>query len=88
MISQQILDSLSKFFPELTLSAFILILLIVELTVQQNNLGPQVNFFGMVAIDPFSYFFKVLLLLSGLLIILFSFLSDDVKKVDYKTQEY
>lgn len=111
MIPQQILDSLSKFFPELTLSAFILILLIVELfskkksrvsgylailgialtwifTVQQNNLGPQANFFGMIAIDPFSYFFKILLLLSGLLIILFSFLSDDVKKIDYKTQEY
>ena len=111
MISQQILDSLSKFLPELTLSVFILVLLIVELfskkksnisgiiafiglavtwlfTVQQNNLGAQVNFFGMVAIDPFAYFFKILLLLSGLLIILFSFLSDDIKKINYKTQEY
>ncbi len=42
----------------------------------------------MVVIDPFSYFFKILLLLSALLIILFSFLSNDVKKIDYKTQEY
>lgn len=111
MLSQQILDSLSKFLPETALSATILVILIAELffkkksnisgylaiigliitwilTVQQNNLGSQVNFFQMVVIDPFSYFFKILLLLSALLIILFSFLSNDVKKIDYKTQEY
>jgi NADH-quinone oxidoreductase subunit N len=111
MLSQQILDSLSKFLPEIALSVSILVLLIVELfskkksnisgylafigliitwilTIQQNNLGAQANFFQMIVIDPFSYFFKTLLLLSAMLIIVFSFLSDDVKKIDYKTQEY
>lgn len=68
--------------------ALIALVITFIFTVQQNNLAPQVYFFQMVAIDPFSYFFKLLLLLSALLIILFSFLSNDIKNIDYKTQEY
>lgn len=111
MLSQQTIESFSKFIPETILAVSILVILIAELfskkksnlsgylallalivtlifTVQQNNLAPQVYFFQMVAIDPFSYFFKLLLILSALLIIIFSFLSNDIKQVDYKTQEY
>jgi NADH-quinone oxidoreductase subunit N len=57
-------------------------------TIGQTYYPPSLLFFGMVVVDPFSIFFKVLLLLSALLIILFSFLSDEVKNTEFKTQEY
>ncbi len=111
MLSQQILESFSKFVPETVLAVSILVLLLAELftkkksnisgylavaaivitfifTIQQNSLAPQLYFFEMIAIDPFSYFFKLLILLSGLLIIIFSFLSNDIRNLKYKTQEY
>ena len=56
--------------------------------IMQSSYQPSALFFGMVVNDPFSIFFKVLLLLSACLIILFSFLSDEVKKTEFKTQEY
>jgi NADH-quinone oxidoreductase subunit N len=57
-------------------------------TWMQTYITPQSIFFNMVVIDHFSGFFKILLLLSGFLIILFSFLSEEVKKSKFKTQEY
>lgn len=54
----------------------------------QYSFQPQTFFFNMLALDPFAYFFKILLTLSAVLIILFSFSSDDIEKSKYKTQEY
>lgn len=108
---QEILNSIDKFYPELALSATILVIIIVELFfkrktqvsgiiaivgllvtlllgIQQIYFQPQVVFYQMVALDPFAYFFKFLLLLSGFLIIIFSFLSRELDETDYKIQEY
>jgi NADH-quinone oxidoreductase subunit N len=68
--------------------ALLALIITLIFTLKQNSFEPQVYFFQMVALDPFSHFFKLLLILSALLIIIFSFLSNDLKKVDYKTQEY
>lgn len=68
--------------------ALLALIITLIFTVKQHGFQPQVYFFQMVAIDPFSHFFKMLLILSAILIIIFSFLSNDLKKVDYKTQEY
>ncbi len=68
--------------------ALLALIITLIFTVKQHSFEPQVYFFQMVAIDPFSHFFKMLLILSAILIIIFSFLSNDLKKVDYKTQEY
>ncbi len=68
--------------------ALLALIITLIFTLKQNSFQPQVYFFQMVALDPFSHFFKLLLILSALLIIIFSFLSNDLKKVDYKTQEY
>jgi len=57
-------------------------------TFLQVNIPAQTIFFQMVAVDPFSYFFKVLLILSGFLIVLFTFLSDEIRSSEFKTQEY
>lgn len=57
-------------------------------TFLQSTMTPQTLFFNMIVIDHFSGFFKMLLLLSGILIILFSFLSSELKETEYKTQEY
>jgi NADH-quinone oxidoreductase subunit N len=111
MLTQQILDSLSKFYPETILSAAFLVIVFVELffkrktrisgwiaiaglllalvfTFMQVNIPPQALFFSMIVIDPFASFFKILLILSGVLIVLFSFMSDEVKNCEFKTQEY
>jgi NADH-quinone oxidoreductase subunit N len=111
MLSQQILESLKRFYPETALSVSILIIVLVELffrkksnisgfiaiagiavtfyfTLLQKNMHPEMFFFQMVVIDSFSFFFKILLLISGFLIILFSFLSNEIKNTEYKTQEY
>lgn len=111
MLTQQILDGLSKFYPETILSVTILVIVFVELffkkksnvsgwiaifglaaamvfTFLQVNIQPQTIFFQMVAVDPFAYFFKVLLILSGFLIVLFTFMSEEVRKSEFKTQEY
>jgi NADH-quinone oxidoreductase subunit N len=68
--------------------ALLALIITLIFTLKQYSLEPQVYFFQMVALDPFSYFFKLLLILSALLIIIFSFISNDLRKVDYKTQEY
>lgn len=57
-------------------------------TIFQIRIQPQSIFFQMVVVDPFAIFFKILLLISGFLIILFSFLSKEVKDTEFKTQEY
>src|SRR5206468_807028 len=43
--------------------------------IQQIYFQPQAVFYQMIVLDPFAYFFKFLLILSGFLIIIFSFLS-------------
>ena len=50
-------------------------------TIQQVYNPQQVLFFQMIVLDPFAVFFKILLLISGFLIIIFSFLSSNVKLV-------
>ena len=60
--------------------ALLALIITLIFTLQQNSIQPQVFFFQMVAIDPFSHFFKMLLILSAILIIIFSFLSNDLKK--------
>jgi NADH-quinone oxidoreductase subunit N len=58
------------------------------LVVQQMYFQPQAVFYQMIVLDPFAYFFKLLLILSGLLIVVFSFLSRELAEIDYKLQEY
>ncbi len=49
MLSQQILDSLSKFLPETALSATILVILIAELfTKKKTNLSGYIAIIGLV----------------------------------------
>lgn len=57
-------------------------------TIMQSYLTPQSIFFNMVVVDHFSGFFKILLLICGFLIVLFSFLSNELKNTEYRTQEY
>src|SRR5271157_4451649 len=57
-------------------------------TLGQAGWAAQPVFFDMIVIDPFSYFFKMILLLSGALIFIFSFFSFDVTKTPYRLQEY
>jgi NADH-quinone oxidoreductase subunit N len=111
MLTQQILENLTKFLPETALTVTVLIITVVELffkkksrisgiialaglavtlyfTLMQFKLVPQSIFYQMVAIDPFSLFFKLLFIFSAFLIIFFSFMSREIQETEYKTQEY
>ena len=68
--------------------ALIGIIITFIFTILQMAFPKQSLFFNMIVIDPFSSFFKLIFLLSGFLIILFSFLSEEVRTTEYRTQEY
>ena len=103
------LNSLAHFWPELILSATVLIAIIADLFYRREDSykvawwllgglaltlfsirigGSLVSslFMGTIAIDPFSEFFKVLVLLSTTLVVLMSFHSKELK--DYRVGEY
>jgi NADH-quinone oxidoreductase subunit N len=44
--------------------------------------------FGMMAVDPFGVFFKMIVVVSTILIILFSFSSDEIQKITDRVGEY
>jgi NADH-quinone oxidoreductase subunit N len=111
MLTQQILDNLSKFYPETALTVTILLIAVVELffkkktkvsgiialiglavtmvfTLLQYRMSQQAIFSQMVVVDPFSIFFKILFILSAFLIVFFSFMSNEIRDMEYKTQEY
>jgi NADH-quinone oxidoreductase subunit N len=50
--------------------------------------GKAENSYGMLSVDPFSAFFKILILLSSAFVIIFSFNSDEVKKTMDRSGEY
>ena len=68
--------------------ALIGIIITFIFTILQMAFPKQSLFFNMIVIDPFSSFFKLIFLLSGFLIILFSFLSEEIRTTEYRTQEY
>jgi NADH-quinone oxidoreductase subunit N len=57
-------------------------------TLVQFKFTQQAIFFQMVVIDPFSLFFKLLFIFSAFLIVFFSFMSNEIRDMEYKTQEY
>jgi NADH-quinone oxidoreductase subunit N len=53
-----------------------------------QNIGSQPTFFAMLAVDPFSQFFKFIILLTSLLIIIFSLSSRELQEYDGGLGEY
>jgi NADH-quinone oxidoreductase subunit N len=107
---EQILASVSRFLPEVTLTvtfcvailgglifkkhpktvgylAFIGILVSVVCAVQQLGVSGSV-FSGMISVDPFAVFFKILVGFVALIIIVFSFFSADVLTTVRRMGEY
>ncbi|MDQ1266321.1 MAG: NADH-quinone oxidoreductase subunit [Bacteroidota bacterium] len=55
---------------------------------QQNASVPKPSFIFMLAVDPFAKFFKYIILFTSFLIILMSFLSDELYKENRRLGEY
>lgn len=113
-----IYDSLVFLKPEITISLFLVILVVVDLilgkrdkkilpyislaglvisaylVMQQfslstfTSLQSSINDFGLIAIDAFGNYFKLIILLSSVFIVLFSISSDEIKKVFDRHGEY
>jgi NADH-quinone oxidoreductase subunit N len=109
-MADQIIDSISRFLPETTLTvtfcvailaglvfrkrpkivaylAFLGILLATVLAVDQFGTDQSI-FSGMVAVDPFAVFFKILIGFAALIIIVFSFFSAEVQSTVRRMGEY
>ena len=103
------LNSLALFWPELLLSATILVAIIADLfydrkdsfkvafwslggmflayiAIRLQNIEPTSLFMDTVAHDPFSQFFKILILISTAIVMLMSLVSGELKK--YRIGEY
>jgi NADH-quinone oxidoreductase subunit N len=68
--------------------AFISLFVTFILTIQQSYIETGTIFFQMLALDPFGFYFKILILISAAVIIFFTLFSEEINKIDYKTQEY
>jgi NADH-quinone oxidoreductase subunit N len=109
-MADQIIDSISLFLPETTLTvtfcaailaglvfrkrpkivgylAFVGILLAMFFAVEQQGVD-QAVFSGMIAVDPFAVFFKILIGFAALIIIVFSFFSAEVQSTVRRMGEY
>ncbi len=115
----KVYNSVSIILPEISVAAFLVIILLVDLIWAKNKkaipyialigmLVPlyfvldQIDFngfafgkiinssdnFGMVAVDAFGSFFKVIIIVSTIAVILFSFSSDEIKKSYDRLGEY
>jgi NADH-quinone oxidoreductase subunit N len=109
-MSQQIINDLSYFLPELALTATLLVAIIADLVFRRTAvvvstivaaglvvtgvlvLGEQgINrsiFSSMIAVDPFAYYFKLIIVFSALLIVLFSLESQELNSGGRKLGEY
>ena len=107
---EQLLQSLSRFLPETTLTAAICITVVVSLFLGRKSQATifialvglalatwfsfdqmgvsETIFSGMVAVDPFSVFFKLVVGLSAILILLFSLYSSEVQSTLHRAGEY
>lgn len=113
-----IYDSLGFLKPEVTISLFLCVLVVVDLilgkrdkkilpyisliglvisayfVIQQFNTSAftsvqgSMNDFGLVAVDSFGNFFKLIILLSSFFVVLFSVSSNEIKKVFDRHGEY
>lgn len=113
-----IYNSLSYLLPEITVSAFLVLIVLTDLIMGNNKkLLPYLavagmaaaayfaldqltfsgfafaesgsrNSFGMVTVDSFGAFFKVIVIISTTLVVLFSLSSDEIKKSIERQGEY
>ncbi|MEX2117226.1 MAG: NADH-quinone oxidoreductase subunit N [Bacteroidota bacterium] len=109
-MTEQILQSLSRFLPEVTLTAAFCIAIVADLIFRKNKavviivalVGVLVSlvfvfeqigvsqslFSGMLVVDPFSVFFKMVIGCTAIFIILFSLYSSEVESVQKHRGEY
>ncbi len=107
---EQILQSLSQFIPETTLTVSFCVAIIVGLIAGRTSRAPlfvaligmalatwfsiqqtgssEAIFTGMVVVDPFAIFFKLLVGISAIIIILFSLYSAEVQSTAHRHIEY
>ncbi|MBI3111592.1 MAG: NADH-quinone oxidoreductase subunit N [Ignavibacteriales bacterium] len=107
---EQLLQSLSRFLPETTLTVALCSTVVVSLFLGRKSQATlfvalaglvlatwfsfdqmgvsETIFSGMVAVDPFSVFFKLLVGLSAILILLFSLYSSEVQSTLHRAGEY
>jgi len=67
-------------------AAFLAIVIIF--TFAQSGIIPQKLFFGTIVIDSFSLFFKLLIVISALFAVYFSYVSHEIKTDDKNSAEY
>jgi NADH-quinone oxidoreductase subunit N len=115
----KIYNSISLLFPEVSISVFLILILLIDLILGKNKKAipyialagiivslyfvlNQLNFsgfafgkvynysdnFGMITVDSFGAFFKVIVIVSTSLVILFSFSSEEIKKSFDRAGEY
>lgn len=109
-MSEQIIQSLSSFLPEVSLAAAFCAAIVTDLVTRRNKTAvtvvalagvlvslwfvaqqagvSQPLFSGMVVVDPFAVFFKVVIGASALLVILFSVYSSEVQSVEKHRGEF
>jgi NADH-quinone oxidoreductase subunit N len=109
-MSEQILNDLSYFYPEIALTATLLMAIVADLMVRRSTAvvasvvmagllltgalvlgqhGVHTSiFFDMLAVDPFAFFFKLVILLSAVLIVVFSLGSAELNTAGRKLGEY
>lgn len=119
MMTSDILNYISYIYPEISVSVFLLIIVLFDLIFHTNKkaipyiaivgllvtgilvidqLGfighaftPQLGnakSFGMLAVDPFGSYFKLLVILTTILIVFFSSASDEIDKIKNRLGEY
>jgi NADH-quinone oxidoreductase subunit N len=109
-MAEQILLDLQHFYPELALTATLLVAIITDLIFRRTSIvvstvvmvgfvatgvlilgqsGVEVSIFSnMIAVDPFAYLFKLIIILSAILIVVFSLGSAELNSPGRKLGEY
>jgi NADH-quinone oxidoreductase subunit N len=109
-MAEQILKDLQFFYPELALTATLLIAIIADLIFRRTSIvvsavvmvgfvvtgvlilgqsGVEASIFSnMIAVDPFAYLFKLIIILSAILIVVFSLSSAELNSPGRKLGEY